>query len=115
MKSEAFMALEEIFGANLRHYRKARGLKQPELAERVSLSLEMISKIERGVAAPSFPTIEKLADALGVPEAAFFGVGLVVTAEDERSRNLARIHVELSRLNNDQLARVDKALKALFV
>ena len=41
----------------------------------VELSSEMISKNKRGIAAPSFTTVEKLSEVLEVPEVAFFGVG----------------------------------------
>jgi transcriptional regulator with XRE-family HTH domain len=36
------------------------------VADQVALSAEMISKIERGIAAPSFSTIEKLAEILEI-------------------------------------------------
>lgn len=70
------MSLAATFGSNLRHHRKAKHLTQDQLAEKVELSSEMISKIERGIAAPSFTTVEKLSEVLEVPEVAFFGVGL---------------------------------------
>lgn len=108
------MSLMQIFGSNLRHHRKAKTLTQEALAEVVGVSAEMISKIERGIAAPSFQTIEKLADVLGVPEVVFFGIGLVVSAEDERSRQLLKVQTTLSRMNNNQLARAHRMLAALI-
>ena len=73
----------------------------------------MISKIERGVAAPSFATIEKLGNVLGVPEVVFFGVGLVAVSDSERSRILQKIQATLSRMNVDRLVRAGKMLSAL--
>lgn len=108
------MSLIQVFGSNLRHHRKAKKLTQEALAEAVGVSTEMISKVERGVAAPSFQTIEKLADVLGIPEVVFFGIGLVVSAEDERSRQLLKVQTTLSRMNNDQLARANRMLGALI-
>lgn len=107
------MSLAGIFGTNLRNHRKAKHLTQAKLAETVGLSTEMISKIERGIASPSFATIEKLAEVLDVPEVVFFGVGLIVTETGERTRILSRIHTKLSRLNEDKLLRADKILAAL--
>lgn len=107
------MSLASIFGTNLRHHRKANHLTQAKLAEMVSLSTEMISKIERGIASPSFATIEKLSAILEVPEVVFFGVGLIVTTDSERTRILSKIQTRLSRLNEDQLVRADKMLGAL--
>ncbi len=45
----------------------AKRLTQAELTVRVDLSTEMISKIERGAAAPSSDTIQRLAGSLGIP------------------------------------------------
>lgn len=98
---------------NLRHHRKAKHLTQAELADKVALSTEMISKIERGIASPSFATIEKLSEILDVPEVVFFGVGLIVTTDSERTRILSKIQTKLSRLNEDQLVRADRMLSAL--
>jgi transcriptional regulator with XRE-family HTH domain len=108
------LPLNQVFGSNLRHYRKAGALTQAQLAEAIGVSVEMISQMERGVASPSFPTIEKLSDALSVPEAVFFGVGLVMAAKDERSRLLAKVQTTLSRMNKEQLARAHRVLSAMI-
>lgn len=107
------MALQRIFGTNLRNQRKARGLTQEALAERVEVSIETIGKIERGVAAPSFATAEKIAVALDIPVIALFGAGDAVLPSGERGRLLERINTTLARMNEDQLARVAKMLEAL--
>ncbi|MCF4126312.1 helix-turn-helix domain-containing protein [Methylobacterium sp. SyP6R] len=104
------MSLAVIFGTNLRNCRKSRRLTQADLAEKTALSMEMISKIERGVASPSFSTIEKLAEILNFPESAFFGEGPIVSANGERARILSKIYTKLSRFNEDQLAKVDKII-----
>ena len=107
------MALQTIFGTNLRNQRKARGLTQEALAERVEVSIETIGKIERGVAAPSFATAEKIAAALDIPVIALFGAGDAVLPPGERGRLLTRINTTLARMNEDQLTRVAKMLEAL--
>jgi transcriptional regulator with XRE-family HTH domain len=107
------VSLQALFGANLRHLRKARGLTQNRLAERIEVSLDMVSKMERGAAAPSFDTIEKLCDALETQPVAFFGIGLTTGPAGERERLVQKIHATLSRMNPDQLARASKMLQAL--
>ncbi|MDF1633255.1 helix-turn-helix transcriptional regulator [Mycoplana sp. MJR14] len=107
-------SLATTFETNLRHQRKAKHLTQDQLAAMVDLSSEMISKIERGIAAPSFTTVEKLSEVLNVPGAVFFGVGLVVTSDNARTRQLAKIQTQLSRMNEDQLVRASKLLAALI-
>jgi len=54
------------FGDRLRELRKAKGLSQKELADRVKINFTYLSKIETGGAAPpGEDTIRKLAAALG--------------------------------------------------
>ncbi|MGP9821030.1 helix-turn-helix domain-containing protein [Salinarimonas sp. NSM] len=111
------MPLPELFGANLRHIRKAKGLTQSVLAERIEVSSDMISKMERGAAAPSFDTIERLCAVLEVQPTAFFGTGAVPTTATgpmgARGILVQRIHATLSRASEDQLARASKIVQAL--
>jgi transcriptional regulator with XRE-family HTH domain len=106
------MPLKDIFGANVRHYRLARDLKQHTFAEAVGLSVNMMGKIERGVTAPSFDSIEKIAAVLEIPEAALFSVEPLAMPAGERGKLLQRIHVQLSKLNNQELGRASRMLKA---
>lgn len=58
--------LRSLFGRRVRSLRKVRDLTQEELAEHTNLSVEYISRIERGLASPSFDSIAALADSLRV-------------------------------------------------
>lgn len=58
--------LEQQFGKKLRELRKARGLTQEQLAEKVNVSYQAISNIERGLTGPSFTTLAVIARALKV-------------------------------------------------
>jgi transcriptional regulator with XRE-family HTH domain len=70
-------------GGRVREIRKARRLTQMELADKVSLSLNMIGCIERGEKFPSATTFEKLAEALKVMVQDFFAFPSVNPAEDK--------------------------------
>lgn len=59
-------------GARLRELRKDRRLSIQELADKVSLSIGMISQIERGISTPSLRSLRLLAEALEVPVSWFF-------------------------------------------
>ena len=65
------MVQEQLsFGQTLRHYRRAAGLTQEELAERATVSVRAISDLERGLrTVPQRDTIALLAQALDVPRA----------------------------------------------
>ncbi|WP_146097099.1 helix-turn-helix domain-containing protein [Brucella oryzae] len=105
------MELQRLFGANVRHHRKAKGWTLERLSEQVGVSRETIGKIERGVAAPLFETAENIAAALDVSAPVLFGVN-TVPGIGERARLLTEINGTLSRMNDDQLGRAAKMLKA---
>ena len=52
-------------GKNLTRWRKALGLTQDQLAGRLGVEPETISRFERGVTLPSLPTLAGLAQILG--------------------------------------------------
>ena len=60
------------FGKRLRILRKRKGMTQEQLAEAADISVDFLSLVERGVNAPSFATLERIANALGVPEKELF-------------------------------------------
>ena len=64
--------LKSLFGRRVRDLRKREGYTQEELAEAVGLSVEYISKIERGLASPSFAVIADLCNLFGDSPIALF-------------------------------------------
>jgi len=64
--------LKISFGRRIRVLRKRKGMTQEQLAEAADISVDFLSLMERGVNAPSFATLERLADALGVPAKELF-------------------------------------------
>lgn len=58
--------LKHRFGVRLRQIRRSKDLTQETIAEATGLSVNFISLLENGDAAPSFDTIEKIAEALKV-------------------------------------------------
>jgi transcriptional regulator with XRE-family HTH domain len=60
------------FGKRVAKLRMNRLLTQQQLAEIAGISIDHLSLIERGKRGPSFPTIEKIAKALGVEEKDLF-------------------------------------------
>lgn len=57
-------ALDERLGRSISRHRKALGWTQAQLAERVSIQAETLSRIENGRKAPSLPLVGRLAKAL---------------------------------------------------
>ncbi|UHC19726.1 hypothetical protein LRS73_29905 [Methylobacterium currus] len=80
------------------------------LADRVSLSTEMLSTIERGVALPSLENSKRPSWVFGIAELALFGAGFVIGDGGDRVLILSKIQINILRSNNEQLARVDTSL-----
>lgn len=58
--------LRKQFGKRLQSLRRQAGLTQEQLAEQTEISVDFLSLVERGINAPSFENLEKIAKALGV-------------------------------------------------
>jgi transcriptional regulator with XRE-family HTH domain len=63
------MDLREVFAANLRRLRNAKGLSQDDLAYEADISRSYLSKLERGVFYASLKIVGKIAGTLKVEPA----------------------------------------------
>ena len=63
------MDLRDVFAANLRRFRHAKGLSQEELADAAEINRTYISKLETGVTYAGLEIIEKLAGVLEIEPA----------------------------------------------
>jgi transcriptional regulator with XRE-family HTH domain len=57
-------SLRRDFGNRLRSIRRGRELTQEQFAELVGISVDFLSLIERGINAPSFEVLERMAGRL---------------------------------------------------
>jgi transcriptional regulator with XRE-family HTH domain len=63
------MDLREVFAANLRRLRNAKGVSQDELAYRANVSRSYLSQLEKGTFYASLNVVGRLSEALGVEPA----------------------------------------------
>ncbi|MCU7837190.1 MAG: helix-turn-helix domain-containing protein [gamma proteobacterium symbiont of Taylorina sp.] len=54
------------FGKRLKYLRKEAGLTQEKLADKINISLDSVSNIERGIQNPKLDTLEKIAKAFNI-------------------------------------------------
>ena len=64
--------LQEVFGRNMRERRKSMGLTQSEFAQRIGVSTSFVTEIEKGRKAPSFSTIDRIAQETDAPVWSYF-------------------------------------------
>ncbi len=77
-------------GNNVREIREEKGYSLRGLAERSGLSLNAISRIERGESSPTVSSLQRLSTALSVPINRFFEMGIeyatVLVRKNQRMR-----------------------------
>jgi transcriptional regulator with XRE-family HTH domain len=64
--------LRKKFGLRLREVRAQRGMTQERFAETLNISVDFLSLVERGISAPSFETLERIAKRLRMSVADLF-------------------------------------------
>lgn len=64
--------LQHQFGRKLRQLRLERNWTQEQTAERLSMSINFVSYMERGLKAPSFPNLERIAAVFETSVSALF-------------------------------------------
>lgn len=67
--------IDSRVGGRIAEFRRAADLTQAQLAEKVGVATETISRLERGIAVPSLGRLEEIAQALAVELADFFVAG----------------------------------------
>jgi transcriptional regulator with XRE-family HTH domain len=67
--------LRKKFGLRLREIRLQREMTQEQFAEAIDISVDFLSLIERGINAPSFEALEKIARRLRLPVSDLFTFG----------------------------------------
>jgi transcriptional regulator with XRE-family HTH domain len=60
------------FGKRLRKLRRNKDITQEQLAEMIGVTVDFVSKMERGLNAPSFDNLQKIAAVLEVDASEFF-------------------------------------------
>jgi len=96
--------LIDAFGRRLRALRKAKRMTLEQLGHAAGIGFKHVSEVERGVKAPSFDALERLARALKVqPYELFLPEHLV--GDDEGDQNLRLLIREIERHGSPRLKR----------
>lgn len=85
-----------MFSENLKTLRKARGFSQEQLATRLNIVRQTVSKWEKGLSVPDAEQLVRVANILGVQVHELLGKEIDVSVEKDE---LEIIALELSKLN----------------
>lgn len=103
------MNLKQTLGKNIKQYRQLKGLSQEELAEKLDVSQQTMSKIERGINFLTSETLEKISNILGVKISELFTFE-DDTTPDEIIDDINK-YLNLLKTNPKKLAYVYKLVK----
>lgn len=106
--------IEELIGSRITEIRLSRNLTQAQLAEKVNVSVETISRLERGVSFPSLKTMANIASALDVPLSNFFEFGVHEPKDRAFERELSKLTAFLRTMDKQELALLHDILRAVY-
>ncbi len=101
-----------MFNENLKELRKSKGYTQEELATRVNVVRQTVSKWEKGLSVPDADSLQKIAEVLEVDVSQLLGAKI----ETEENRN--EIAEQLSRINEQLVIknrRTKKIIRVIFI
>jgi putative transcriptional regulator len=104
-----------MFAENLKTLRKAKGLSQEELAIRMNVVRQTISKWEKGLSVPDADLLIRLADIFDVPVSELLGARLENEPEvNTVAEQLSRINEQLA-IKNRRARRIWKTVAIIFI
>lgn len=104
-----------MFSENLKAYRKAKGLTQEELAIRLHVVRQTVSKWEKGLSVPDADLLLRLSEVLEVPVAQLLGSEVPPEAPaDQVAQQLARINEQLA-IKNRRAKRIWQCVAGVLI
>jgi len=103
------MAVKKLFGARIKSLRKSKPWTQEYLAEKMDISSNYLSSIERGQENPTFDMLIKLSNALAVEMWELFDFGHEANPKELR----AMLNRFAKELKGEELRLAVKVLKAM--
>jgi len=88
-----------MFNENLRNLRKSKGFTQEELATKINVVRQTVSKWEKGLAVPDADALQRIAEVLDVSVSELLG------AEAQTKADKNEIAEQLSRINEQLVIR----------
>lgn len=107
-----------MLSENLKHFRKAKGLSQEELAIKLHIVRQTVSKWEKGLSVPDSGMLIRLAEALDTSVTELLGETAGSESSSDESAELKAIAAKLELLNEQFAARCERQRKlwrAVFV
>ena len=100
-----------LLGQRIRAIRKAKGWTQEVLGSKADISYKFVGEIERGQQNPSFDTLVKIADAMGIELSELFRFEQGITNRKDIEARMAKLTKGISE---DDLRKLFFVLRGLY-
>ena len=102
------MGYQELINKNIKNLRIKNGLTQEEFSEKINISIQGLSNIERNRYQPTAETIDRICRVFNITPAE-----LLYNPKAENSEIIQNINVLLSDLSNQKLEKIYEIIKIL--
>lgn len=107
--------VDDMFSENLKTLRKQKGFTQEELAARLNIVRQTVSKWEKGLSVPDAELLIRLAEILEVPVSTLLGAAVPNEKEpDDIARQLSHINEQLA-VKNRRSRRIWRTAAAVLI
>ena len=104
-----------MFNENLKNVRKSKGFTQAELAVKVNVVRQTVSKWEKGLSVPDADTLQKIAEVLEIEVSQLLGAEIPKEeSKNEIAEQLARINEQMA-MKNRRSSRIWKTVGIVFL
>lgn len=86
-----------MIGENIKHFRKAQKISQEELAVKLNVVRQTVSKWENGLSVPDADVLVRMADLLGVSVSQLLGVETDDCSTIALSEELSKVNQQLAK------------------
>lgn len=103
------MDLKQVLGNNIKHYRQLKGYSQEEFSEKLNISQQTLSRIERGINFLTAETLEKISPILEISPYELF-----MKSEDYSNQNIIEDiekHLEYIKKDPKKLKFIQKIIR----
>ena len=91
-----------MINENIRHFRKAKGINQEEMAVKLNVVRQTVSKWENGLSVPDADVLIHMADLLDVSVSQLLGIEVDNTNSENLSEELAKLNEQLAKKNQKE-------------
>ncbi len=105
-----------MINENIKYFRKSKGITQEEMAVKLNVVRQTVSKWENGLSVPDADVLIQIAELLDVPVSKLLGIDETVGVDIDLSEELARLNEELAQKNQrEKLVRHANKKRGLII